>query len=319
MTGDDVWREGMNDDLFIESKKQAVYEDQHSRQQYIQEKMEEDRQHARAKFDSDQYQAWVTKGDQLSSPQTVVQPFVVAAAAPELVAAAYFGAQTGEMVGNTVNACKDGSPADCAAATAQMVAALALQRALKAKSGETPKPPPPENPDLTFPRGTDVTNRSAFPPPETVTDPEAVATNAKNPAQPDPDSTAIPEPITGEPVTQKIPAGEPPPGEVVGDYRLQGEKIPGKTFVRRILGITRIKPVPSPPSPEPLFQAPFESFIQEARASGAERLRVTIETIRVPTVIKRVDEIRGWIQSLGGQVNRLDAMTVEVIVPLRTR
>ncbi len=36
--------------------------------------------------------------------------------------------------------------------------------------------------DLTFPRGTDVTNASAFPPPTPVSEAELVASNARNPA-----------------------------------------------------------------------------------------------------------------------------------------
>ena len=137
MTGEEVWREGINDDLFIESEKRAVYQDQNSLQQYIQDEMEEDRKRARAKFESDQYRAWVAQGEQLSSPQTIIQPFVVAAAAPELVAAAYFGTQTGAMVGDLVNACKDGPSAGCAAAMAQAAAALAMERALKGEGSAT--------------------------------------------------------------------------------------------------------------------------------------------------------------------------------------
>jgi hypothetical protein len=64
------------------------------------------------------------------------------------VAAAYFGTQTGAMVGDLVNACKDGPSADCAAATAQVAAALAMERALKGEGsapgrtrGNEPVPP----------------------------------------------------------------------------------------------------------------------------------------------------------------------------------
>ncbi len=91
MTGAEVWSEGMDEGLFIESEKQSVYENQKLLQQFIDEKMAEDAKIARAKFESDRYQAWVAQVKQNSSPQTIIQPFVVAAAAPELVAAAYFG------------------------------------------------------------------------------------------------------------------------------------------------------------------------------------------------------------------------------------
>jgi hypothetical protein len=188
MTGAEVWSEGMADGLFIESEKQSVYEDQKSRQQFINEKMAEDARNARAKFESDRYQAWVAQGEQFSSPQTIIQPFVVAAAAPELVAAAYFGTQTGAMAGETYNSCVHGTKEECAVATAKLAAQIALERATKGKSGEAPtssggKPPSPE--DLTFPRGTDVTNASAFPPPKMptpVSEAELVASNARIPA-----------------------------------------------------------------------------------------------------------------------------------------
>ena len=160
MTGDEVWAEGMNDGLFIESEKKSVYEDQNSLQQYINEEMQKDRERARAKFESDQYQALVAKGEQLRSPQTIIQPFVVAAAAPELVVAAYFGTQSGAMVGETYNACRHGTKADCASASAQLALMYGMYRLSRTKPGEAA----PENPNLTFPRGTDVTNRSVFPP-----------------------------------------------------------------------------------------------------------------------------------------------------------
>jgi hypothetical protein len=200
MTGEEVWNEGISDDLFIESEKKAVYEDQNSLQQYIQEQMEEDRKRARAKFESDQYQAWVAKGKQLSAPQTIIQPFLVAAAAPELVAAAYFGAQSGEMAGDLYNACAHGSDADCAAAAAQVAAAVALHRVTRVKPGEAPvegKPLSPDDPNLSFPRGTDVTNRSAF----------------SAPAEPTAETTSMIKPSADKPPS--VPKDQPmrlPPG-----------------------------------------------------------------------------------------------------------
>lgn len=174
MTGDEVWAEGMKEGLFTEREKRAVYEDQNSLQQYIQHELEEDRKRARAKFESDQYRAWVAQGEQLSAPQTIIQPFLVAAAAPELIAAAYFGTQTGEMVGNMVNACRHGSKAECAAASAQVATAVALHVIAKGKPGGGPKPQSgeplvAEDPNLTFPRGTDVTKPPAPKAPPTPT------------------------------------------------------------------------------------------------------------------------------------------------------
>lgn len=188
MTGDEVWSEGMADDLFTESEKQSVYEDQKSEQQFIDEKMAEDARNARAKFNSDQYQNWVDQGEQRSSSQAIIQPLVVGAAAPELIAAAYFGIQSGAQAGETYNACVHGTKEECAIAGAKLAAQIALERATKGKPGEAPTnsagaPPPPE--DLTFPRGTDVTNASAFPPPKMptpVSESELVASSAQNPA-----------------------------------------------------------------------------------------------------------------------------------------
>jgi hypothetical protein len=206
MTGEEVWRKGVSEGLFCESEKQAVYEDQNSRQQYILEALEEDRKRARAKFESDQYQAWVAQGDQLRAPQTIIQPFVVAAAAPELVAAAYFGAQSGEMVGNMVNACRHGSKAECAAASAQVATAVALHVVAGGKPGAGPKPEGGEpllagDPNLTFRRGTDVTNRGAFQAPDVVTPSRPVAGFARD-IEPKPAPVVVPP---GGSVSRQMP------------------------------------------------------------------------------------------------------------------
>ena len=122
---------------------------------------------------------------------------------------------------------------------------------------------------------------------------------------------ASPEPIVDEP-TAPIRSGEPP-GEVVGDYRLQGQAgLQGETFQRRILGITRIRP----PTGE-RFKPLFESFIDEARTNGAKTLQVTIEAIGNEKVFRNVAEIQEWIQSLGGTVTLPDLQTVEITIPLK--
>jgi hypothetical protein len=79
--------------------KQSVYVDQYSVHQFINEKMAEDARNARLKFDSDRHQACVAQDEQFSSPEAIIQP-LVGAAAPELVAAALFGIQTGAMAGD---------------------------------------------------------------------------------------------------------------------------------------------------------------------------------------------------------------------------
>ena len=152
-------------------------------------------------------------------------------------------------------------------------------------------------------------------------DQPAVATAGKGPPGGEPKSNvpapgrqttqqASPEPIVDEP-TAPIPRGETP-GEVVGDYRLQGDAgLKGETFQRRILGITRIRPRTGE-----RFRPLFESFIAEARANNAKTLQVTIEAIRNENVFRNVAEIQEWIQSLGGTVTLPDLETVKVNIPL---
>jgi hypothetical protein len=122
----------------------------------------------------------------------------------------------------------------------------------------------------------------------------------------------VPQPVVDAP-TAPIPAGQAPPGEVVGDYRIQGEAgLQGQTFVRRILGITRIVP------PTGIrFRPLFESFIAQARITSAQTLRVTIEAIGNEKIFRNVAEIQPWIQSLGGTVTLPDLQTVDITIPLR--
>jgi hypothetical protein len=101
---------------------------------------------------------------------------------------------------------------------------------------------------------------------------------------------------------------------VVGDYNLLGKAgLKGETFERRILGIKRIRPFTGT-----RFRPLFESFIAQARTTGAKTLRVTIEAIGNPKVHTNVEEIQGWIQSLGGTVKTSgDRRTVEITIPLK--
>ena len=145
-------------------------------------------------------------------------------------------------------------------------------------------------------------NENAGPPSGPTTQPQ-VADQASAPAKQD---------ETAGKKTAPIPRGEAPPGEVVGDYRIVGEaRSEGQTFVRRILGINRI----TPPSGQ-RFRPLFESFINEARMSGAQTLRVTIEAIGNPKIFRNVLEIQEWIQTLNGTVTIPDSRTVEIIIPL---
>lgn len=135
MSGEEVWREGLSQDLFIESEKTAVYADQKDLQKLIEEERQEKTKRLRAKFETDQYRAHVARGEALSSPEMFVRPFAFAAMGP-LVFAAYSGAETGGLVGQAYNACVKGTKEDCVAAAAPLVAAAVIHRATRSTFGE---------------------------------------------------------------------------------------------------------------------------------------------------------------------------------------
>jgi hypothetical protein len=124
---------------------------------------------------------------------------------------------------------------------------------------------------------------------------------------------ASPEPIVDEP-TAPIPRNAPPPGEVIGEYRVNGPpgRRVGDTYEREIWGIKRIVPRTSAEHFEPLFR----TFMQEARQAGATTLRVVGQSIVNQKVFRNVRELETMIKALGGEVHEIDAMTVEIIIPL---
>jgi hypothetical protein len=273
MTGEEVWREGVADELFTENEKRAVYEDQNSMIQLIEEEREEAHKRERAKAESERYQAWVDKGEELSSPAPILQPFLVAAAAPAGLAAAYFGAQTGHMARETYEACAHGTAEECAAAMAKVAAAVATHRAMKGK-------------------------------------PEAKVQNEPPPGGTGETTGGVPEPILDEAPTQPITTPGAEAGEVVGEYRITGEKeLQGQTFVRNIAGIRRIKGPTTNIGP---IKQLFREFIQEARAKGATQLRITGQVIINPNV-RRMKLI---VEEFGGTIRTIDSMTNEIIIPL---
>ena len=142
----EVWSTGKNEGLFTEDERWAfdrLWEERIGKPAH-----EEAKAHARA--ESIQWEmAWEAHGEAMRSPEMIIQPFVVAAAAPELLASAYFGAQTGEMIAEGYNACVYGTKADCAAATAQLAAAVAAHRIIKGKSRASR--PTPEGESVTSP------------------------------------------------------------------------------------------------------------------------------------------------------------------------
>jgi hypothetical protein len=200
MTGDEVWREGVADELFTENEETVVHEDQDSMIKLIEHEYKKAYEREKAKAESEQYQAWVAKGEELSSPAPIVQPFLVAAAAPAALSAAYFGAQTGQMLGEAYNACVNGNKEECALAMAKLVAAAALHRVTK---GEPEASLQKELP----PGGTGQTAGSTG-----QTTGEIGETTA-----------GIPEPTSDEAPAQPISGTQVEDDEVVGDNQIPDE------------------------------------------------------------------------------------------------
>ncbi|MFZ7128586.1 MAG: DUF4157 domain-containing protein [Desulfobacterales bacterium] len=124
-----------------------------------------------------------------------------------------------------------------------------------------------------------------------------------------PSKGGVPEPVSDEADTQRMRAGEPS-GEVVGDYRVIGDKgLKGETFERNITGLfdkngrkTDIRPI----------MKLAETFIQEARAAGAKELKITGDFIRNENVLR----IRRFAEFFGGTARRTGAKPLEIIIPL---
>ena len=131
------------------------------------------------------------------------------------------------------------------------------------------------------------------------------------PPLPPPAPEPVPEPIVDE-LTAPIRPGEAPSGEVVGDYLVNETKgLHGNTYVHEIWGIKRIAR-----TTEERFEALFRTFMQEARAAGASRLQVIGRAIRNWKVFRNVADMEGLVRALGGEVNIIDDMTVEITIPL---
>jgi hypothetical protein len=134
--------------------------------------------------------------------------------------------------------------------------------------------------------------------------------DAIKPDLPPEPSTGVPEPISEEAPTQPIRAGEEV-GEIVEGYRISGEKgLRGDTFERDILGLTRLE---GPTNDIRFIMKLFGKFLQEARAAGATRLRITGNFIRNQNVLR----IRRLAEALGGTATVTGSMSNEIIIPLR--
>ncbi|WP_380681795.1 hypothetical protein [Salinigranum sp. GCM10025319] len=139
LEAEEVWLRGFGSGLFTEREKEAVYADQNALIEQRRRKKEAVRKQIRTNFEIQQTRRHVARGEQLSDPRQILQPFVFGAFGTG-VAAAYAGAQTGAMVGETVNACRNGTAEECAAATARLGADIAVQRTVHRAIRREPVP-----------------------------------------------------------------------------------------------------------------------------------------------------------------------------------
>ncbi len=107
--GKDVWDFGYANNLFLESEMEKVIGD---RDEAIREKEEQKTREIRRKFESEQYQAHIARGEMLSSPAPFLQGFAFAAIAPELAIGAEL-IQTKALSDYTHEACTKGTGDEC--------------------------------------------------------------------------------------------------------------------------------------------------------------------------------------------------------------
>lgn len=150
----------------------------------------------------------------------------------------------------------------------------------------------------------------AFPPPMPIPQPAPhVHAGGGVPDRAIPDEEAI---------TQRTRPGERV-GEQVGGYTISGEKeLVGSSFRRRISGLfdndlpTLVLQKGGPLRIKKIKQL-FRLMIDEARAAGATELHISGEIIRNPHVAR----LGKYVESLGGSVVRIDAMTKVWVIPVR--
>jgi hypothetical protein len=122
---------------------------------------------------------------------------------------------------------------------------------------------------------------------------------------------AIPE-ATADAPTGPIKEGTPSPYEVVGEYRILGSKgLKGKTFEREIWGLeATVKPTTQRGTgPVKKF---MDDLIGEAKAAGASELRIVGQAVGN----RFIRTMRRTVEARGGRFTRVDAVTVEMVVPV---
>ncbi|OBC00028.1 hypothetical protein A5784_21050 [Mycobacterium sp. 852013-50091_SCH5140682] len=123
--------------------------------------------------------------------------------------------------------------------------------------------------------------------------------------------TAVPETVVDEP-TNPIRQGDPTGGEKMGDFRIYGEKrLKGNTFERDIYGLKSIEKPTTARGVGPLLKL-FKSLLGEARAAGATKLRITGRVV----VNENILEMGPVVEKMGGTFRQVDAMTVEIEIPV---
>lgn len=123
---------------------------------------------------------------------------------------------------------------------------------------------------------------------------------------------AVPEPILDEPATNPIRKGVSEVGEPVGDYRIYGEKqLVGRTLVREIYGLKSNQKPTTKIGVGPLLRF-FRELRMDARAAGANELRIVGRVVRNANILK----MKGLVEKQGGTFRQIDAMTVEIVLPL---
>ena len=98
----------------------------------------------------------------------------------------------------------------------------------------------------------------------------------------------------------------------MGDFRIYGEKgLKGNTFEREIYGLKSIEKPTTDVGVGPLLKL-FKSLMAEARAAGATKLRIVGKVV----VNKNILKMGPVVAKYGGTFRQVDAMTVEIEIPL---
>jgi hypothetical protein len=138
-------------------------------------------------------------------------------------------------------------------------------------------------------------------------EPESTRTTTPE-AEPEPENvSAIPEELPGEP-TEPIVGRV---GEEVDDFVIYGDKrLEGDTYQRDIYGLHNLKGKQTDIRP---ITRLAQSFIQEARGSGAARLRIIGHVVRNPNVLR----INRLAVLMGGTSRVIGPMEIEIVIPLK--